>query len=278
MRKLNSKFFLAGLIAFGFASCDEENPLGSAGEVESKVGELYILAESTGSRIFNTIDLAMRDNDFITNDTTVIDGAMVTRDGAIIKINYGTGASGSDGILREGEINLLMSGGSDYMASGTSIAGTFLNYKEADKPVTGSFNVANQGNDVFALTLTSLSVTDAEDNTFSLSASKTLTWVDGFSTIGDVSDDSYTLSGTSTGVADTITLTASITSPLSYKSTCQYRLEEGVINLTMAGPGVTYTGGSIDFLSADGCNNLYSIELNSVDGGSVNTTLTFTGF
>ncbi len=278
MRKLNSKFFLAGLIAFGFASCDEENPLGGAGEVESKVGELYILAEGTGSRIFNTVDLAMRDNDFITNDTTTIDGAMVTRAGAVVKIDYGNGASGSDGVLREGEINLLMSGGGDYMVSGTSVAGTFLNYKEAGKPVTGSFNVANQGNDVFALTLTSLSVTDTEDNTFSLSASKTLTWVDGFSTIGDVSDDSYTLSGTSTGVADTITVTATINTPLSYKSSCQYRLEEGIINIDMAGTGVTYTSGSIDFISDDACNNLYTIELNSTDGGFVTSTLTFSGF
>ncbi len=278
MKKLNSKFLLAGLVAFGFASCDEEGLAGSAGEVESKVGELYILAESTGSRVFNTVDLALRDSSFINNDSTQVDGAVVTRNSASVVIDYGTGTAGSDGILREGEINLLMSGGTDYMVSGTSIAGTFVNYKEADKPVTGSFNVANQGNNTFALTLTTLGVTDAENNTFSLSASKTLTWVDGFSTLNDVSDDSYTLAGTSTGVADTINVSATINTPLSYNSTCQYRVEEGVINITMAGTGVTYNNGSIDFLSDDGCNNLYTIELSSDDGAFVTSTLTFEGF
>lgn len=280
MKKVNTKIFLAALLAAGISSCDED-ALGSQGEVEAKVGELYVQAEATGSRIINTVDLALRDPSFIANDSTQVDGAVVERDGASIVIDYRNGTSGSDGVLREGQINLLMSGGTDYMVSGTSLAGTFLNYKEAGKPVTGAFNIANQGNNAFALTLTQLSITDAEDNVFSLSANKTLNWVKGFSTTNDFTDDEYTLSGTSTGTADTITVSASITTPFSYKSACQYRLEEGVlsINLSSSTPNnVNYTGGSVDFLSDDGCNNLYKIILESADGGSVNSTLTFNGF
>lgn len=277
MRKLNSKILLAGLVAFGFASCDEEG-FGNAGEVESKVGELYILAESAGSRIINTVDLALRDSDFIANGTTTIDGATVSSDGSNISIDYGTGTAGSDGILREGEINLTMSGGTDYMVSGTSIAGSFVDYKEAGKPITGTFNVDNQGNNTFGLALTNLSVTDADDNTFSLSASKTLTWVSGFSTVGDISDDAYTLAGSSTGVADTITVATNITAPLSYNSNCQYRLEQGIIGITLTGNNLTYDSGTIDFREDDGCDKFYDIALSSTDGGSINTTLQFSGF
>ena len=264
----------------GIVSCDE-NGLGGQGEAEAKIGELFILAESTGSRIINTTDLALKDPDLAANGTTTIDGANVTKTGNDIVIDYGTGTAGSDGILREGQVSLTMSGGSDYMVAGTSVDGTFNNYKEAGKPVSGTFKVDNQGNDVFGLELTQLSVTDEDDNGFTLNATKTLSWDAGLSTLSDVSDDEYTLSGTSSGTADTLSVTANITSPFIYKGACQYRVEEGVLSITLESstPNVpTYTSGSIDFLSEDNCNNLYEIKLQNDDGGEVITTQTFSGF
>lgn len=268
-------YSLAAAMAFGLSSCDEEDPFGgSSAETEGRLAEFFVKTEGLANRLYKTVDQVMRDSLFLADDSTAINGGMARRNGANVTIDYGTGSAGSDGVIREGEITLVMTG-NDFLQTGTQVAGSFNNYKEDDESVTGSFNIVNQGNNSFSTAVTNLSF-GAE---FSLSATKTVTWQSGFNT-SNIDDDIYELTGSSNG-AETATsnaMTATINEKFIYDATCSYGITQGLMDIGLTGDSLTFSSGSIDFISSDGCNNVYTVSLTNTDNASVTITKVFDGF
>jgi len=279
MKISNIKFYvIAGFLALTACEGDEDpfNPDG--GGFEAKLGQLYVDAEARASNIYNRIDEARRDSVLEASDSTVIDGATVTRTGSDIKINFGNGVTGSDGKVRKGSIDVSESG--DYLVPGGSLTATLNNYSVDDEPITGSLMAQNDGNDSISVTVTNLNY----KNEFNFQSSKTIYWESGFSTINDVSDDRYQVGGSGTGTetAGNNQVVATFVDPMILDKTCEHSILEGVIDLTLSGDSVNYDGVGVNFIAgdgvnSDGCDNLFRI---AVDQNGTNVTFTrqFSGF
>lgn len=274
MKKVMYLALGAGLM-LSFSSCDEEDPFGIEGaESEMRLAEYFIETEALASRLYTTADRIMRDSLFLATDSTSINGGVVSRDGNTISLDYGMGAAGSDGIVREGVINLVLTG-NDFMQAGSEVAASFDNYTEDGEAVTGSFTLANDGGNIFTFALSDLSI----GGEFSINASKNISWVGGILT-NTIEDDVFVISGTTAGneLATTNEINAEIGTPVIYDATCEYGILEGTLNITLAGDELSFTGGSIDFVDSDGCNNVYVVSLSNIDGMTVSNTKVFKGF
>lgn len=309
MRKLNYKLLGLAALAMTFTAC-EEGGLTANGEVEAAMGELYVQAESTASRMFKHADEAMRmlDNGdplpyTINQGTFDVDPNNANR----YILDYGTGAT-PGGVLTEGKV-IIERTGSSYLTPGATVSIGFEDYKEAGKPITGTIDASNNSdatNTIFQLDVDQLTVegdatTDENGDVvpgkkLKLTTDKTLAWTSGASTLNDISDDAYTISNTPNGNAttatyddDQYTFTVALTTPLKIDNSCQYRLLEGVIDLgittTIDPSPLTFTGAVIDFLpgdgaNMDGCDKFFSIDLNNDDTGAKIEDLTrqFNGF
>lgn len=303
MRKLNYKLLGLAAIAVAFTAC-EEGDLTASGDVEAAMGELYVSAEGTASRMFKHADEAMRKLDngdalpyTINEGTFDVDPNNANR----YILDYGVGKT-PGGVLTEGKL-IVERTGTNYLTPGSSVLIGFDEYKEAGQPITGSIdvnNVSDANTTIFDLDVTNLTLmeetseTDGDGNAivndFVLNTAKTLTWTDGSATLADITDDKYTISdqaGSSTTAAyknGDYNFSVSIMSPLKIANDCNYRLTEGVIDLVIStdiDPSpLTFTNANIDFIGDDGCDKFFTIDLENTDTGTKITDLTrqFGGF
>lgn len=267
---------MAGLFALAVTSCeDDEDLLGGDSNLEAQLGEQQVAAEAVSSSIYNLADQIMRDTSLQTGDTITVNNAPVTKNGDTVWVMYGNGVSGTDGITRKGTVEIIANG--DYTMSGSRISISLLNYQRDGDDVDGSLTVNNNGNNEFGLTVSNFGV----NNEFTFNANKTLFWTSGFNTVNDLSDDKYGMSGTASlaEVGTNNQSSSSISDTLNYDRSCQYGMVDGVIDLTFSGDSIEFDTGTIDFLDADGCNNIAQISLSDTTSGrSVNTSVTFNGF
>ncbi|HEY4877118.1 MAG TPA: hypothetical protein VIH86_16180 [Puia sp.] len=161
-------------------------------------------------------------------------------------VDFGAGCTSSgDGIARSGSITYIFSG--KLSTPGTTISATFNNYTVAGYQLSGTDSLTNTttGSSLsITNTVTNGTITYPNDSSYSFSGTKTITLASG--TPPDISTfvfnvvGGYTISNTNTGE----TLTATITTPLEKKETCQY-VDAGVVTFI-------YTKGS---LTVDGTLN-----------------------
>ncbi len=178
----------------------------------------------------------------------------------ILTINFGTSdCLCSDLRKRRGEIIVTFSG--HYKDSGSTHNITYDNYFIDDVQVTGHKSVTNEGTNSSGQVWYSVNLSDSlilgADSIISWTATRTRTWLDGYST-PDRSDDVYAIAGTTTLTrANGHSFTMNITTPLQVAQACTW-MEAGVVHISSS----TFAGGDrvLDY-GAGTCDDLATLTI-----------------
>lgn len=272
----NFKFLGASFLAAAFTitvGCEDTSLEDLLSEGDAQVSESYVKTEAALVNLYSIVDGSLRDSVFQATDSTNFEGAMVTRDGSNISIDFGAGVVGKDGNTRKGTIKIVESG--DYMTD-ASLDISLQSYSVNDDAITGSIELDKVGSD-FGLVVDGFSA----DQEIEIDANKTISWVQGFTTLTNSNDDIFNISGTASGmeIAGNRGLSTSITEMMNYDRSCEFKMVSGVIALTLqpADSAAEVTEASIDFLANDGCDNLAKIKITQGET-EVELTKQFSGF
>jgi hypothetical protein len=256
------------LFAFGLSSCEE---LGLSEDApELKIGQNFLELEALANQVYNAGDEALRRLGPDT-DTIMVGGAVVSRVANVIRMDYGSGVTANDGTTRSGVILVQLNGEiDDWKVEGAEITVDVSDYNIDGDGMDGTITASNLGGTTG--TPPAIEVTIDIDNFkrgtdgMALTSDKTLRWISGFET-ETADDDSYELSGTSSGVdaANTINVDIPVTDKLIYDRSCEHGMLSGLLNIDLSGEGLTYETGYFDFLLDDGCNNIYQAYLEGQD-------------
>ncbi len=256
MKHLRNNYLAVMLAASALTltSCEDEL-LGGFSEAETAMSDRYLAAEAALSNIYRIVDNTMRDSTLRATDTSMVFGAKVIRTGNTILIDFKPGVIGLDGRTRSGSI--MVTETNDYRQAGGVLAVDLSSYVIDNFHASGIMGVENFGSDSLKLNVSRLAVVDS----FELDGSKTLIWMAGFKT-ATTDDDAYKIKGMATGKQLNNTLNSSILVPMVIDNSCQYRLLEGLVDMQFAmDTASAQTSGSIDFIKADGCENLARIKI-----------------
>ena len=171
-----------------------------------------------------------------------------------VTIDYGT--AGCDN--RKGKIIAVLSG--PFRTPSSTITITTNNYYDGlNKIDAGTHTVTNitpvTGHPTFSVSVTGAVIT-TPGGVVSWNTQRTITWIEGDTTI-NAADDVYLISGQASGTsAKGVTFTANITTPLRVARSCQW-IESGVITLTPAGKAAR----TIDF-GTSGCDANATVIIN----------------
>ncbi len=141
-----------------------------------------------------------------------------------------------DQIYRRGKIFVSFNG--SYWATGTVIAYTFENYFVNDHQVLGTKTVTNLGRNAadhlnWSIVVDGQIIKPNNGGTITWISSHNLEWIEGEGTIGIWWDDTYRMTGTTSGVSsDNKTYSATIETPLERTLNCQW-IQKGVINFVV---------------------------------------------
>lgn len=276
MKKSIFKFLPLALLAVTFTSCEDEDGNGGSGtgDNEQKIAGWIIDTEAIASSIYNSTDQLKRDS-LVDGDTIMFQGALASLNNNTYTIDYGAGVVDNSGITRKGSISVTENG--DYFTQGGLLSLSFNNFSVDDKTVAGSIAVSNLGNDTLSMVISNLDY----DNLLTYNADKKVKWISGFTTTKDPLDDIFNLSGNASGIENGTNnkIDINFTSPMNFDRTCQYTVTEGILGLTFTGDSLTtFNGGTVDFISTDGCNNQLILSVTSSSGGAVTLPRTFNGF
>ena len=272
----NFKFLGASFLAAAFTitvGCEDTSLEDLLSEGDAQVSESYVKTEAALVNLYSIVDGSLRDSVFQAMDSADVDGAIVTRNGSNISIDFGTGVVGRDGNTRKGVIKVVEDG--DYMAAASldiSLESYFVN----DDAIVGSIELDKVGSD-FGLIIDGFSA----GQEIEIDANKTISWINGFTTLTNSDDDIFNISGTASGleIAENRGLSTSITEVMNYDKSCEFKLVSGIIELTLQPSDSTaeVTEAAIDFLANDGCDNLAKIKITQGET-EVELTKQFSGF
>lgn len=171
--------------------------------------------------------------------TTISEGNFIGK----ITIDFGTGTVGNDGRTRSGQIIVKYTG--KYRTTGTIIQSTTQNYFVNGKQIVGCRTVKNTNGTVFSVLDSALPDSSGftqiiypnGGGTTTWKSTRTRTWTAGSSTIGTLSDDVYSVTGTASGVskegkAYTMTITNLIVKLECFFTYYIYMPSGGTINIT----------------------------------------------
>lgn len=170
-----------------------------------------------------------------------------------VTIDYGTSNFlCQDGRYRRGVINFETTG--FYRNPGTVVTITFNNYYQNNHKVEGTQIVTNSGrnsadNLVYTVVITNGKVTTPQNDIIYYEENTSREWVDGESTITDVCDDNYYITGTQNGMSsDSIEYTLTVQNRLDIMVCCHY-IRGGILDVDMEGLAtisVNYGDGTCD--------------------------------
>lgn len=193
--------------------------------------------------------------------TVTIDTTSATRR---ITIDFGTTGcvcSAWDGRTRKGQVISTWTG--RYRDSLTVITTTTNNYY-----VDGNQHIINRtvtnngrngaGNYTFSVVSNNSIVTPT--GTISWAASRTREWISGYSTMGDLSDDVYLITGTANGINRAgVAFTASISSALRVELGCVYKIVSGKEDITPSGKPTRY----VDY-GTGACDGTFTVTISGI--------------
>lgn len=198
--------------------------------------------------------------------------ATVTRGTGIITVDFGTAnCLCNDGRNRRGKIIITYTGA--YADSGSTHTITFDNFYQNDNKVEGNKTVTNMGHNslgqpYFNVTVDG-DVTLATGGVVATVSYRTRTWIAGYTTPGNFSDDRYSLTGSGSITRPSgVTVNAAISnlSPLIVSAGCRW-IEAGTITFALPG-GFTR---SINYGTTANCDNQAILSLPS--GATYNIVL-----
>jgi len=224
----------------------------------------HMLAEKSYSDAENISDDAANTSGSTLTYRTTSTCATVTHSGDTITVDFGTGCVGHDGRTRSGKIIIVYSGGA-YADSGSTHVITFDNYFVDGNQILGSKTVTNMGHNSagqpwFNVVIAG-SIVKASGGTVTVAWTRVRTWLTGYTTLGDPTDDSYSISGTGTitrASGDVVSVAIPTTAPLIMAYGCKW-IEAGTINYTLPS-GATR---SVNFGTTPVCNATATITLPS---------------
>ncbi|MBK9329330.1 MAG: hypothetical protein IPM95_08465 [Sphingobacteriales bacterium] len=272
MKKIHltfNKLFIAGALFVSFTACTKNDPT----ELESIAAQNLNLAEIEDDNTQLMADQAEAEGTVsalrlssASNTADILgDCAVVTRDTISdprkITIDFGTGCTGRNGVVRKGKIIVTHTG--RYRAPGTVIHIVSENYYVNNNKVDLDRTVTNQGENTdghLEFTIhAERTVTFSDGSTSSSIADKTREWTDGAAT-PEFLDDVYEVTGTGThrsrrGILyDVTTIT-----PLIRKVSC-HQFVSGEVKIVRNGNRTRF--GSINFGTGD-CDDVATVTLDN---------------
>ncbi|MDX5325847.1 MAG: hypothetical protein LPK80_06260 [Bacteroidota bacterium] len=269
------KFAFWAVLFVGFSSCEDLEQICGVDNPDLSLAENGVEALGVMINTYDRVDEALRNSDLQNNGQTTIDNASVTWSNNLLTIDFGNGTSGSDGKIRKGTITAQVTG--DYFQSGSTTTISFNGFSVDDHSVKGGISLSNSTQNMPTYTVSATNF--VFDDLVGLTNQMTFEWQAGFNTQSDDQDDIYSLSGN--GNIDQLSgdqdLGLDIVIPIKYVRACQWGVEEGALNCAWTGTDAPFSSIDLDFISSDGCNNLYQI---GVDCGETSGTITksFSGF
>jgi hypothetical protein len=219
----------------------------------------YATEEYTAEKTFSDVQSIADQGDatasgghmnFRTTGTTSMGCAMVTKQGDSIVIDFGgNNCTGLDGRMRKGKIIATCNG--HYGDSGAVHTITFDNYYQNNNKVTGTKTVTNTGHNAAGQptysVVTNGSVTLAGGGTISVNWTRTRTWISGYNTPMDFTDDVYEVYGSGTltranGAQVAVTIPAA--TPLVFAAGCRW-IEAGTLSFMIQGSTRSLNYGNI---------------------------------
>ncbi len=182
-----------------------------------------------------------------------------------LTLNFGTGCSSWDGVVRKGSIAYTFSG--PLFSPGTTVSVSFNGYSVNGYGVQGAYAITNnstQSGIIFNTLVTNGIITYPDATNYHYSHNKTYTQTAGAGTPFDLSDDVYAISGNSAfSASDGSSLVLNTNTPLIRTFTC--------LNITQGVVAFVYNqsiNGTIDF--GDGsCDNTATLTV-----GTISKTIT----
>ncbi len=201
-------------------------------------------------------------------NTTNLSCAIYTIDDTIpgeypkmLTLDFGTGCTSADGILRKGKITYLFSG--PLLYPGTTATVTLNQYVVNGFGLQATYLITNNSSALTGISLTTQVtngiITYPSTLNYHYSHNKTYTMTAGSSTPFDITDDVYSISGNSSYAApDGSTLVLNITTPLVKAISC-HNISAGVVSFVYD----QTVDGTIDF--GDGtCDNLATVTVGTI--------------
>ncbi|HTB24267.1 MAG TPA: hypothetical protein VK711_02805 [Puia sp.] len=180
-----------------------------------------------------------------------------------LTLDFGTGCTSADGVLRTGKLTYVFSG--PLLFPGTTASVTFTNYTVNGYGIQGSYNITNTSSDSTGISINTQVIngiiTYPDATNYHYSHNRTYTMIAGSSTVFDISDDVYSITGNSSfsnSEGSSIVWTIASASPLIKAVNCHY-ISKGIVNFVYN----QSVNGSIDF--GDGtCDNAATITVGSI--------------
>jgi len=170
-----------------------------------------------------------------------------------VTVDYGTeNMTCQDGRLRRGIINFETTG--FYSEEGTVVTVTFDNYYQNNYKVEGTQIVTNDGrnsdsNLVYTVEINDGVVTTPDNKVINYEQNTTREWAEGETTILDVCDDVYYITGTQNGLSsDSIAYLLTVQQQLDVKICCNY-IRAGILDVDIEGLStlsINYGDGTCD--------------------------------
>lgn len=253
-------YIAIGAIALSsFYSCEQLENLCNIQESDLKTGDVFVKSLNHMIDVYKRVDEANKNPIVKGGAQDVIDGATCEIMGDSLIIDFGSGdVVCADGRLRRGSIRVRLV--NDYMLPTGEANAILSNYHVDGTRITGNFDARNDGpaaDPKFVITTTMFNVGDESTVNYAVDAN----WMQGFSTV-DATDDIFDVTGNVTGEdnANSKDFTASVIEPLHYVAACPDYIERGIMDVQLIGD-TTVSGFAVDFIEADGCNNLFQVSV-----------------
>jgi len=183
-----------------------------------------------------------------------------------LTLDFGAGCISADGISRSGKVIYLFSG--PIVSPGTTVGVTFVNYAVNGYGIQGEYSITNNSSDQVGISIntqvTNGIITYPNATNYHYSHNKTYIQTAGATTPFDISDDVYSISGTSSfsnTEGNTLVFTANPLAPLEKAVICP-NISKGVVafsyNQSLSGT-IDFGDGTCDKLATIFIGNYHSI-------------------
>ena len=179
-----------------------------------------------------------------------------------LTLDFGTGCTSTDGILRKGKITFVFSG--PLFFPGTTDTATFNNYVVNGYGLQGAYSITNNSSAQvgvsFTTKVTNGIVTYPNTTNYHYSHNRTFIMTAGINTPDNITDDVYSITGNSSfSSSDGTSLVCNITKPLVKAVSC-HNISGGIVAFVYN----DVVNGTIDFGDGITCDNLATVTAGNI--------------
>lgn len=279
--RLLTCLILGGMVAF--AACKKETSASNSGDEKNFI-ELSSNSNIEATAIFDDVyNNVMGVNDEVAFGQTGVFGRIITVDSSVnpcyivtltslnlpnafpvqVVIDFGSGCTGKDGVIRKGKILTVYSG--PLTVTGKAAETSFDNFYINDTKVEGSHRIENAGTPqqlIFNVTVKDSKLTKSNSNYSYWNSINTITQIEGSATPSWAKDDVLSITGESNGSLKNdstfLIWNTKIEEPLIKKFTCRWIIK-GKVGILKTNTDAAI----IDYGNGD-CDNKASLLINAL--------------